>query len=244
VPISGNNLVVRAVEKLRQTAHVSAGAAIHLIKRIPAASGFGGGSSDAAAVLLAANRAWQLGWSRPRLARLAAELGSDIAFFFGPAAAIGRGRGEIIEPLACISPLHLVVVRPPEGLATARVYHQGGFPAKSARLEPLVKNLAQGNCASAAQQLVNHLQPAAESLTPWIARLRKAFDRLDCLGHQMSGSGTGYFGICRDARHARRVTARLRGQNLGYVCAARTLGTAHCIPVPASESEGGPHGNH
>ena len=68
VPESADNLVVRAVERLREAAGMQAGAAIRLIKRIPSAAGLGGASSDAAAALAAANVAWKLGWSPERLA--------------------------------------------------------------------------------------------------------------------------------------------------------------------------------
>ncbi len=217
VPAGGKNLVMRAVLRLREAAGVTAGAAIHLIKRIPSAAGLGGASSDAASALLAANQAWQLGWSRADLARLAAELGSDIPFFFGKGTAICRGRGELIEPLALASFLHFVVVRPPEGLSTALVYQHCSTVENQVAIDPLVTALRQGDSGGTAQCLLNRLEPAAAGLTPWIVRLRNVFDRLDCLGHQMSGSGTSYFGICRHARHARRVAARLRSEKVGYV---------------------------
>ncbi len=225
VPESGKNLVVRAVQRLREAAGVTAGAAIHLIKRIPSAAGLGGASSDAASALRAANEAWQLGWPPAELARLSADLGSDIPFFFGHGAAICRGRGERIEPLSVPASLHVVVVRPPEGLSTALVYRHCLPARQRVAVEPLVAALQRGDSSGIARHLLNRLEPAAANLTPWIARLRNVFDRLDCLGHQMSGSGTSYFGICRHARHARRVAARLRGEELGYVSVATTLST-------------------
>ncbi len=225
VPADGNNLIVRAVERLRAAAGVTVGAAIHLIKRIPSAAGLGGASSDAATALLAANECWKLGWSRTELAAFSAELGSDVPFFFGSGAAICRGRGESIEPLVVPAALHVVVVRPPEGLSTALVYRHCSPAVRPVAVEPLVAALRAGHSGDIARHLMNRLEPVATSLTPWIARLRSAFDRLDCLGHQMSGSGTSYFGICRHARHARRVAARLRGEELGYVSVAMNHST-------------------
>ena len=84
----------------------SAARRFDLVKRIPAAAGLGGASSDAAAALVAANVAWQLDWPRERLAELAAELGSDVPFFLTRGAAVCRGRGERIEslpPAGCMS---------------------------------------------------------------------------------------------------------------------------------------------
>ncbi len=225
VPADEDNLIVRAVQRLRIAAGVTAGAAIHLIKRIPSAAGLGGASSDAATALLAANECWKLGWTRSELAALSAELGSDIPFFFGTGAAVCRGRGEVIEPIAAPAALHVVVVRPPEGLSTALVYQHCSPAVQPVTVAPLVAALRGGHCADIGRQLMNRLEPVAARLTPWITRLRSVFDRLDCLGHQMSGSGTSYFGICCHARHARRVAARLRGQELGYVSVAMTHST-------------------
>jgi len=167
-----------------------------------------------------------LRWPRDELACLAADLGSDIPFFLGHGPAICRGRGELVEPLALKTPLHVVVARPPDGLSTASVYQHCCLPAEPACLKPLVAALHRGDSGEVARHLVNRLEPAAARLTPWITRLRRAFNRLDCVGHQMTGSGTGYFGICRHARHARRVAARLRSEELGYVRVAATLLTS------------------
>jgi len=221
LPTGPKNIVWRAAERLRQRAGVSRGATIHLVKRIPAAAGLGGASSDAAATLVAANVGWQLGWSRDQLTTIAAELGSDIPFFLGCGAAICRGRGERIERI--VTPrLHVVVVRPPTGLSTPQVY-AACRPADSPQSSgPLAAALASGQVAAASRMLNNRLQEPAASISPWIARLRAEFERLNVLGHQMSGSGSSYFGICRHARHARRVATRLQSRQVGMVFAAAT----------------------
>jgi 4-diphosphocytidyl-2-C-methyl-D-erythritol kinase len=68
----------------------------------------------------------------------------------------------------------------------------------------------------------NALQQAASSLSPWVDRLRAAFDELDFVGHQLSGSGSAYFGVCRHAQHARRLADILRSRQLGLVYATRS----------------------
>ena len=230
VPESADNLVVRAVERLRDEAGIRAGATIRLIKRIPSAAGLGGASSDAAAALMAANAVWKLGWPRERLMQLAAGLGSDVPFFFGSGAAICRGRGERIEPLRVPARMHVVVVRPPVGLSTAEVYRHCTPADRPVAIAPLRLALQCGEWSQVGRRLHNRLEPAAAKLTPWIHRLRSVFDRLDCLGQQMTGSGTSYYGICRNAGHARRVAARLRGQGLGYVAVATTLALPRPTP--------------
>ena len=144
------------------------------------------------------------------LASLAAELGSDIPFFLYGGPAVCRGRGEIIEPVVGLGALHFVVAKPPAGLSTADVYRACRPSSGPRRVAGLLDALRQGLLAGAAGHLHNALQAAAETLSPWIARLSREFGQLDFLGHRMSGSGTSYFGLCRHARHARRLAAYLR----------------------------------
>ncbi len=221
LPPPAENLATRAAVLLRQRAGVPAGATIRLLKRIPSAAGLGGGSSDAAATLLAGNLAWRIDWPRERLVELAAELGSDIPFFLNGGAAICRGRGEQVEPLRQIDQLHAVVVRPPEGLTTAQVYGRctPGQPPRS--VAPVVSALRHGRLGELGRMIYNRLEQPAAELSGWISRLRREFSRLGCLGAQMSGSGTSYFGICHHAVHARHVAGRLRGRGIGFVYAVR-----------------------
>jgi 4-diphosphocytidyl-2-C-methyl-D-erythritol kinase len=222
LPQGEQNLVYQAVARLRDRCAFAGGADIRLIKRIPSAAGLGGASSDAAAALVAANLAWKLGWSREQLADLASELGSDIPFFLTGGFAVCRGRGERIE---CVSGyrLHVVVVRPPVGLATADVYRRWRPGAPRADVRRLEASLASGDWRSAQRQLTNRLEEPAASLTPWIGKLAATLKSLGCVAGQMSGSGSSCFGICRSARHARRLAAQLRSLNEGEVHQATSI---------------------
>ncbi len=218
-PADRENLAYRALDLLRKRTGRRVGARVHLVKRIPLAAGLGGGSSDAAAALVAGNLAWQLGLSHDELMACAAELGSDVAFFLARHAAVCRGRGERVEPLAIGSPGWFVIVRPEAGLATADVFKACRPSSAPRAVERLLAPLRTGNWGSTSREMFNALEPAAESLSPEIATLRREFEKLDVLGHQMSGSGTSYFGVCRSARVARRAAARLRARRLGNVYA-------------------------
>ncbi len=222
VPDGPDNLVVRAVELVRRRAGIRRGAELLLVKRIPAAAGLGGGSSDAAAALVAANLCWRLGRPRDELARWAGELGSDVPFFLAGGPAICRGRGECVTPLQGLGGLSFVLVRPPEGLATAAVYGVCRPAAAPRPVERLLQAFERGDWKEAGRGLWNSLQPAAASLSPWVRRLEQEFAQLDCLGHAMSGSGASYFGLCRHARHARRSARRLRASGWGTVFAVRS----------------------
>jgi 4-diphosphocytidyl-2-C-methyl-D-erythritol kinase len=218
LPDDNSNLVVRAVELLRRESGIREGAQLHLLKRIPIAAGLGGGSSDAAAALMAANIGWGLDWPIDRLASLAAELGSDVPFFLYRCAAICRGRGEKIDMIGSSFSgrvLDLVLVRPPAGLSTAEVYRASRIPKTVRSVEPIVSAIVDGDIGRIGRELFNRLQPTAKSLSVWINKLEDAFDREDCVGHLMSGSGTCYFGLCRNARHAKRAARRLEALGLG-----------------------------
>ena len=158
---------MRAVELVRRRSGVRRGAKLRLVKRIPAAAGLGGGSSDAAAALVAANEGWRLGRSREELAQWAAELGSDVPFFLAGGPAICRGRGEQVTPVAglgraCTS---WSSGRRP-GCRRRPCMACAGRPQSAQTGWPLVEALRQGDWKQAARRLCNRLQPAAETLSP------------------------------------------------------------------------------
>lgn len=222
LPEEKENLVYRAVRRLRERAGVAQGATLRLVKRIPAAAGLGGASSDAAAALVAANRAWNLRWSRAQLREVAAELGSDIPFFLTGedawrGAAICRGRGEILESLPRMPPLVVVAVRPPVGLSTAAVFRACQVSSRPKSVQELVEAIGRDDVRQVGRLLHNGLQEAASSLSPWIGRLQREFQRSGVLGHAMSGSGSTYFALCHTVGQARRLAGRLRQQCCGAV---------------------------
>ncbi len=221
VPADSSNLVVRAVELLRHISGRPLGADLSLVKRIPSEAGLGGGSSDAAAALAAANIAWGLNLPAGQLAAMGASLGSDIPLFLRGGASVCRGRGEIVEA-APVSPiLHFAVVRPPVGLGTAEVYRACRVAREPRSLSQFTDAFASANLGRIGRSLFNRLESAAHDLTPWIARMRSVFEGFDCVGHSMTGSGTCYFGLCRHARHARRVARRIESYGLGQSYAVR-----------------------
>ena len=218
-PESADNLVLRAIDLLRRHSGIDQYARVELTKRIPSQAGLGGGSSDAAAAMLAANSAWGLDLSCDELASLSAELGSDIPFFFTGGPAVCRGRGEIVTAER-LRKFHAVVVKPAAGLSTKDVFQRVDLSTNRKPVEDLLKSV--DHLADFATGMFNRLEFAAELLSPWIERLRTIFHGLGLWGHQLSGSGSSYFGICRSARHARCVAQKLRGCNLGAVFAVRT----------------------
>lgn len=219
IPSGEDNLVVRAIRLLQAKTGTHKGIRIQLLKRIPSEAGLGGGSSDAAATLFAANKLWQLGLTLNDLRDLASELGSDIPFFLTESSsAICRGRGEIIESVSIPHCLYFVIVRPSSGLSTADVYRHCRVRTHSKnQVDQLVSHLASGQFHSLSSLILNDLQIPAEKLSSEILILKDFFAKQSVLGHMMSGSGTAYFGICHNRAQACQIAARLRSTVKGHI---------------------------
>jgi 4-diphosphocytidyl-2-C-methyl-D-erythritol kinase len=130
-----NNLITRAYEILKKQFPSLGGIQVRLIKRIPIGGGLGGGSSNAAAFLLSANRLFQLKLSRKKLLKLGAKLGSDIPFFVsGFRHALGEGRGERIRPFSFKRKLWFLLFPSKRGLSTRQVYSEFHLASRRASL--------------------------------------------------------------------------------------------------------------
>jgi len=219
LPTGSENLVVKAAHHLKAATGCTHGARIRLAKAIPAQAGLAGGSSDAAATLAALDRIWDLGMPVNRLDAVAGEIGSDVAFFLHTPAAICRGRGEHVESVSIRQPLHFVLVAPTIGLSTAEVYRNVRPPDSPRRVGPVCGALARGDTATLGRGLFNRLQPVAETLRPDLMRVRDAMANLDppLEGSLMSGSGSAYFGLCRDSAAAHKAADDLQPLGLGWV---------------------------
>lgn len=210
VPADATNLVVRAAAALATEAGIAPALDIDLAKRIPSGAGLGGGSSDAAAVLLAAAEAWGLDWPRDRLAALGARIGSDVPWFFAGVAAVAAGRGERIEAVAPLGPLFAVIACPAAGLSTAAVY-RACTPSRirGGESRALAGTLAAGDLRAALPLLHNDLESPARSLAPEVDRLLADLALAGGLCPRLTGSGSACFTLCRTQAEARGIAARL-----------------------------------
>ncbi len=221
IPTDERNLVIQALVLLQKMKRIKCasestdnkvevpGMDVQLIKRIPSSAGMGGASSNAAAALIAGNILWNLQLTRQQLSDAAAELGSDVPFFLGGGTAMCRGRGEKIEAIEAPAGLSLVVAKPPVGLSTPTVFGQCTIPDQPRQSGGVIADVRSGRADRIACALLNRLQPAASRLVNEIEKLEEEFSELPCLGHQMSGSGSSYFGLFRNQRCARAAAARL-----------------------------------
>lgn len=121
-PLPAEDLCLRAARALQAASGVAWGADIWIDKHVPAGAGMGGGSSDAATVLLALNRLWGLRWPRDRLLEIATTLGADVPFFVHGHDALAQGVGEQLRSVALPGPRVYAVVKPPGSIATADIF--------------------------------------------------------------------------------------------------------------------------
>jgi 4-diphosphocytidyl-2-C-methyl-D-erythritol kinase len=222
IPQGMTNLVVRSALLLqRETGSQRCGARIWMRKRIPAAAGLGGGSSDAAATLVALSTLWKLGLSLSDLERLGAQIGSDVPFFFHTPAAVGRGRGEQLTPLSLARPLYLVLVCPQEGVSTAEVYRRLGPSDIRHPIQPMLDSLARGD-GRVGSLLFNRLEATAVPLCPAISSSLELLRAVGLGGSRMTGSGSASFGLATGRSGAVRAARSIRDRFPGRVFVVRT----------------------
>jgi 4-diphosphocytidyl-2-C-methyl-D-erythritol kinase len=206
VPAGPENLVWRAAEVLAErTGQSGRGWRVRLVKRVPTQAGLGGGSSDAAAVLLGLQRLWKLALTKEEMVAMGAAVGSDVPFFLAAPAAWCTGRGEVVteEPMA--RPLDFVVVCPPVGLSTAKVYAALTVPAAPRDGQALRTALRQGDVETLGRHLFNRLHQPACQLAPLVGQLQARLERLAPFGAWVSGSGSALFALCRSRAEAIQV---------------------------------------
>ena len=200
------NLVLRAgrtLAEIRSPSGQPLGADITLIKNIPPGKGLGGGSADAAAVLTALNKLWELGLDDAELASIAFQLGADVPLFLGPTAVRMTGRGEHLEPINVHS-FTAVLVLPDLTCHTPAVYaafDDEEIPIDS-QLDPMILKLAPSRWRG---QLRNHLERPARRVAPQLAELLEQLRRCVSLPVHMTGSGAGLFILCDKKREAATV---------------------------------------
>lgn len=234
VPDGPGNLAVRAARLLAERYDVSAGARLTIHKGIPVAGGMAGGSSDAAATLVACDELWRTGLDRSELLALAAELGSDVPFCVLGGTAVGSGHGELVTPALARGSYAWVLGFDGEGLSTPAVYggldelRQGRTVAAPRVSDDLLAALRTGDPQRLGRSLANDLQPVALRMRPALRRVLDEGMECGALGALVSGSGPTCVFLSRGPEHALDVAVRLSGTGL---CASVTTAVG---PVPGA----------
>jgi len=188
------------------------GISIHLDKTIPHGAGLGGGSSDAAAVLMGLDTLWKLSLTSEELAEMGQEIGSDVPLFLHPSPSLITGRGERVEPSPILLNAAYVVIFPGFSVSTRWAYSNFRLTKEPDKytLSALYRT-AGGTLPPDQWQslLTNDLEEAVTKRHPEIGRCRESLLQAGASAAQMSGSGSAVFGLFEDKRTAEIAVARL-----------------------------------
>jgi 4-diphosphocytidyl-2-C-methyl-D-erythritol kinase len=215
VPLDRSNLVWRAAEALWRSLRREGSVRdvlVRLHKRIPLQGGLGGGSTDAAATLLALAHAWRLPLRPNQFVDVASTLGADVPFFLSGGTALGLGKGDEIYPLADL-PRHWVVLLVP-GFGVASVDAYNWYDAERETGHGSMVREAQyvpGPWPSRAAQMINDLEAPIARHHPEIEQMKLALRRAGALAAAMSGSGSTVFGLFQKRKDAVLAVERLSG---------------------------------
>lgn len=212
VPAEEQNIAYLAARGLAASGETDRGARIDILKRIPIAAGLGGGSGNAAGVLVILNEMWGLDLDERRLLELAGTIGSDVPYCIGGGTALAKARGEKLTRIPGPEDMWFVLGVSDQPLSTADVYamwdrHQAPNEVGSAQM---TMALGGGDAAEIASLLHNDLEPIAFRLRPELVPKKEALSRAGALGTSLSGSGPTLFGVAADEDHAAAIAARVQ----------------------------------
>lgn len=220
VPDGPGNIAWKAARTLLDLAGSELGATISIAKNIPVAAGLGGGSSDAATVLMGMNELLELNLTDQKLMEIGVKLGADVPFFIFKKTALAEGIGEQLQAMPPMPALWVLLVNPGVHVSTAWVYQNLQLTSRNelAKLPPFFRT-AEDVCAI----LSNDLESVTIPAFPVIADIKNTMLRMGALGAMMSGSGPTVFGLFRDRESAEAACNNLVSDTGYFAAVVETL---------------------
>lgn len=208
---SGEGNICHKAAALMMNISGKKGIRINLRKSIPSGAGLGGGSSDAAAVLTALNRLWEMKLPASKLMEMAAGLGSDVPFFLAGGRALCRGRGEVIEKLPDQEKAYFVLVKPDESVPTKWAYEEydrllaaGGYECFGSKEGGMV-------CSQKpAAYYENDFEKVVLSKYPGIKKAKSMLLSAGAKTALLTGSGSSVFGAAEDRAQAEKILSDIK----------------------------------
>jgi 4-diphosphocytidyl-2-C-methyl-D-erythritol kinase len=216
------NIVYKTAMLLKEKYRITAGAEIHITKKIPVAAGLGGGSSNAATALVAFNTLWSLNLSQDNLFKLAGELGSDVPFFLDGPLAFVEGRGEKISSLRVTKTVPLLLVKPSVSVSTGWAYRNFSLSRnsvsstvltkkthKSDNIRLLIENIGKAGL-NRDSDILNDLELVTVKRFPVIAEIKDKLLKEGAIFSLMSGSGSTVFGVFESLEKAESASVSFK----------------------------------
>jgi 4-diphosphocytidyl-2-C-methyl-D-erythritol kinase len=220
VPGGPGNIAWLAADALLKKSGLDIGIEITITKNIPVAAGLGGGSSDAATVLMGLNELLDLRLSDDQLMEIGVRLGADVPFFILKSCALAEGIGERLTRIERAPVLWLVLVNPNIHVSTAWAYQN--LQLTSDRTENIISVL-YNSIGDICEILSNDLESVTINRFPLIGGIKKRLLAAGASGSLMSGSGPTVFGLFEDEGAAKRAAIELSSESDWFVRAVRTL---------------------
>lgn len=201
-----DNIAARAARLMLERAGSELGVRIDIDKKIPAAAGLGGGSSDAASVMMALNSMLGLDLPTPVLSSMGVKLGADVPFFLLESSAWATGIGEVLEPVTNLPSAWYLLANPNVPVSTAWVFGNWGLtsPGRAARMREFPRTTEE-----LVRLFHNDLEPVTIGRYPIVAEVKQAMLESGAAGTLMSGSGATVFGAFSDEQSTRRAAELL-----------------------------------
>lgn len=216
VPCDEQNTAYKAAALMQRKYKIKSGIAVKLEKNIPVSAGLAGGSADAAAVVKAINKKFNLKLSNEQLIETGKEIGADVPFCIVGGTALAEGIGEILTPLKPLPSVKVLLVCPRFGVSTAKIFEQ--YREKRVKERPdtcaLLKAIDRGDINALASGMVNVLESVTAREHTIINKTKAALIKYGALGSQMSGSGPTVFGLFDDEEIAVSAAKKLRKRGL------------------------------
>jgi 4-diphosphocytidyl-2-C-methyl-D-erythritol kinase len=211
VPLNENNLIVKAIQGVKDYLDVDYGMAITLEKNIPVSAGLGGGSSDAASAIKAYNSLYELGLTKEEMQAIGQSVGADVPFFFEGDCCRASGIGEKLRPIKGLDEGWIVLCKPNISVSTQEVYQSLNYPLilSHPNVDAMESALENENLEEVSKHLGNVLEQVTLKRYSSVREIKEKLTQSMALGVLMSGSGPTVFGLFKDYESGNKIYKRL-----------------------------------
>lgn len=216
LPMDENNLIYKAACLMKEKYGIAEGVSVHLQKNIPIAAGMAGGSTDAAAAMLAIKELFGLEASKAELMELGVKIGADVPYCIMGGTALAEGIGEQLTSLPKAPQCHLLVAKPDINVSTKYVYEHldAAGVTRHPDIDGMVRAIRQGSLQGIIERLGNVLETVTVPAYPIISTIKHQMQLLGAQGSLMSGSGPTVFGIFTEQEKALKAYEQIKKEQL------------------------------
>lgn len=196
LPVNEDNLIYKAAKLFKSECNIDGGIKVFLKKNIPVAAGLAGGSTDAAATLIAMNEIFETGLSEEDLMKIGVRIGADVPYCIMGGTVLSEGIGEILTPIEKCPKVRILLAKPPVGVSTAYVYKNLKLDTVThPDIDAIMEAISDSDIKKMSDSLGNVLESVTIPANPVIADIKKIMKDSGAIGALMSGSGPSVFGV-------------------------------------------------